>query len=58
MRRSAARNVISTIPVPRGSIMTIRSRRLMVRRPIPATPASPIAAPITRIASTAISPSG
>src|SRR5712671_4576493 len=51
---SAARNVNSVIPAPRGSTMTIRSRRLRVRRPIPTTPASAIAAPITRSASTAI----
>jgi hypothetical protein len=34
------------------------SRRLIVRRPIPPTPASAIAAPITRIVSNAICPSG
>jgi hypothetical protein len=55
---SAARNVISTTPVSRGSTMTIRSRRLNVSRPIPTTPASAIAAPITRVASTAIWPPG
>ena len=42
----------SAIPVPRGSTITIRSRQLNVRRPIPTTPLSAIAAPITRIAST------
>src|SRR5439155_17201681 len=52
------RSVMSTIPVPRGSTTTIRSRRLIVRRPIPTTPTSAIAAPITRIASAAIWPSG
>src|ERR1700730_13210341 len=35
---SAARSVMSTMPVPRGSTATIRSRRLIVRRPIPTTP--------------------
>jgi hypothetical protein len=38
--------------------MIIRSRRLKVSRPIPTTPASAIAAPITLTASTAIWPSG
>jgi hypothetical protein len=38
--------------------MTTRSRQLIVRRPIPKTPASAIAVPITRTASTAIWPSG
>jgi hypothetical protein len=37
---SSARNVISAIPVPRGSTITIRSRRRSVRRPSPTTPAS------------------
>jgi hypothetical protein len=54
----AARNVNSAIPVPRGSTMTIRSRRLRVSRPSPTTPVSAIAAPITRSVSTAIGPSG
>ena len=44
---SAARKVNSATPAPRGSTMTIRSRRLRVSRPIPTTPASAIAAPIT-----------
>src|SRR5260370_36981704 len=35
---SAARSVISGIPVPRGSTITIRSRRRSVRRPSPTTP--------------------
>jgi hypothetical protein len=48
----------SAIPVPRGSTTTIRSRRLSVSRPSPTTPASAIAAPITRSVSTAIGPSG
>src|SRR5437762_10304688 len=43
-----ARKVISTMPAPRGSTMTGRSRRLKVTRPIPTSPASAIAAPITR----------
>ena len=54
----AARNVNSAIPIPLGSTMTIRSRRLRVRRPSPTTPASAMASPITRSASTAIGPSG
>jgi hypothetical protein len=54
----AARNVSSAIPVPRGSTITIRSRRLRVSRPSPTTPTSAIAAPITRSVSTAIGPLG
>src|SRR5580700_830900 len=38
---------------PRGSTTTIPSRRLSVSRPSPTTPASAIAAPITRSISTA-----
>src|SRR5580704_14015361 len=34
----AARSVNSAIAVPRGSTITIRSRRLRVRRPSPTTP--------------------
>ena len=47
---SSARSVNSAIPVPRGSIMTARSRRLRVSRPMPS---SAIAAPITRTVLTA-----
>src|SRR5580700_6216224 len=41
----AARSVNSAIPIPLGSTMTMRSRRLRVSRPSPTTPASAIAAP-------------
>src|SRR5690349_1108706 len=51
-----ARKVMSTMPAPRGSTMTGRSRRLKVTRPIPTSPASAIAAPITRNVSTADRP--
>jgi len=50
--------MIATMPAPRGSTMTSRSRRLSVTRPMPTVPASPMAAPITPKVSVAIGPSG
>ena len=52
-RRCAPHRYLRAMPGPRGLIIIIiRSRRLSVRRPIPATPASIIAAPNIRSAST------
>ena len=45
---SAVRRVINAIPVPRGSTVTMRSRRLSVSLPRPAIPDSAIAALMTR----------
>jgi len=51
-RRCAPHRYLRAVPGPCGLIIIIRSRRLSVRRPIPATPASIIAAPNIRSAST------
>jgi hypothetical protein len=51
-RRRAPHRDLRAMPGPRGLIITIRSRRLSVRRPIPATSASIVAAPNIRSAST------